>query len=663
MDLMSLLAKLTLDKTEYDTGLEEAEKSAEGLKITTPKLENPAKDYTEGLTKAQEETNVFSEVVSGVWQGLKDSILSISVTGIMLGITNSLKQGVSMAIKSGKEIADNSKNLQLSTRAYQEYDYVLGKSNLSVKNLSTAMDGLDKIMAGKLTKDQKAYVAELEEYGFTVDEAASKEENLANMMKALADYQGTYKGLIIDWLFGKNGNWTGFFEQSSDQIEALKKQASESGLIWSDETIENSIKYTETTEKLQERLEAIRRSFGEGILPVITEAVEKLMMIVDFFTNSDTRTSTQKFTDVDSKFDAKIQDIEASTLTAQTLAKTLLNMGDTAAMDSRQLAIWKGTAESLIEMIPVLSGVIDVENGTISESADGIAELIKQYSQLEKETAYQTAKAEKQNIIDQKSNQLTEQAVKANDELAKAEGNRMQAIDKFNEVLEKYDVNAIGYDATMQEIEQAKRQAIMNAGTDEYTQSQAAIALQDAVSTLTDAIQQASLAQAKADELSTDIEEGEAALAGWIATYGEVYENTSSTAQSAAEDAHELKHAIEDLPDGKVIDITIRTNQGLLGGLFGNAKGNWDVPYDNFPALLHRNEMVLSASQARRYRDGESGSVNYDTIAEIVAVAVGDTLNKVNVLMSGEKVGDLTTRRVKNNINSSSYSRLRAFGG
>lgn len=89
------------------------------------------------------------------------------------------------------------------------------------------------------------------------------------------------------------------------------------------------------------------------------------------------------------------------------------------------------------------------------------------------------------------------------------------------------------------------------------------------------------------------------------------------------------------------------------------AKGNWYVPYDNYPALLHRGEMVLNKSQARQMRDGEGGM----DIGGIVASAVNQAISRVNVMMSGEKVGDLTTKRVKRNINANSYSRQRALGG
>ena len=91
------------------------------------------------------------------------------------------------------------------------------------------------------------------------------------------------------------------------------------------------------------------------------------------------------------------------------------------------------------------------------------------------------------------------------------------------------------------------------------------------------------------------------------------------------------------------------------------AKGNWSVPYDNYRALLHRGELVMNKSQARRFRDG--GSADYSAIGSMIGDAVNSAMSKVYVMMSGEKVGDLTTKRVKRNINTSSYSRLRAMGG
>lgn len=78
------------------------------------------------------------------------------------------------------------------------------------------------------------------------------------------------------------------------------------------------------------------------------------------------------------------------------------------------------------------------------------------------------------------------------------------------------------------------------------------------------------------------------------------------------------------------------------------AKGDWNVPYD-MTTQLHRGEMVLTASQARRYRDGESG-VSGEMVAAIqglrndmqnIKLVVGrKTFGRAVVNYGGERVND-----------------------
>lgn len=114
-------------------------------------------------------------------------------------------------------------------------------------------------------------------------------------------------------------------------------------------------------------------------------------------------------------------------------------------------------------------------------------------------------------------------------------------------------------------------------------------------------------------------------------------------------------------PVADAIDDIVTGGAEVAGGAHGFAKGEWNVPYD-MPALLHRNEMVLTASQARRYREDEGG-MDYRAIGKMIGSAVESAMSRVMVIMSGEKVGNLTTEQVRNNINAESYSMLRAMGG
>ena len=94
-----------------------------------------------------------------------------------------------------------------------------------------------------------------------------------------------------------------------------------------------------------------------------------------------------------------------------------------------------------------------------------------------------------------------------------------------------------------------------------------------------------------------------------------------------------------------------------------NAKGSWNVPYDNMPALLHRNEMVLTATQARQYREGRGGSLDAATLAQAMRSAVLDLTMELNGEAVGRVFGDQTTRRVNHNISQINRRHRYGYGG
>ena len=77
----------------------------------------------------------------------------------------------------------------------------------------------------------------------------------------------------------------------------------------------------------------------------------------------------------------------------------------------------------------------------------------------------------------------------------------------------------------------------------------------------------------------------------------------------------------------------------------GNAKGNWNVPYDNFLANLHRGEMVLTSSQARDYRAGNNG-VDITGIEDKIIAAIRSGMEgaTVRALINGKDVIDEVNR-------------------
>lgn len=110
-----------------------------------------------------------------------------------------------------------------------------------------------------------------------------------------------------------------------------------------------------------------------------------------------------------------------------------------------------------------------------------------------------------------------------------------------------------------------------------------------------------------------------------------------------------------------VLNNSTEQNQNAIKRIFGFAKGSWSVPY-NMNAMLHRGEMVLNQSQARQYRDGESGGVGVN-IPAVVARSVKESMKQVNFLLNGNKVADFTWNRTNRNIGAQNYSKVKAYGG
>lgn len=79
-----------------------------------------------------------------------------------------------------------------------------------------------------------------------------------------------------------------------------------------------------------------------------------------------------------------------------------------------------------------------------------------------------------------------------------------------------------------------------------------------------------------------------------------------------------------------------------------HAKGEWNVPYDDYPAILHRGERVLTASQARQSDDGVNGvnGTTFDGLVSAVVQAIREGMQgvQVNSYLDGRELTDAVNR-------------------
>ena len=643
MDLMSLLAKLTLDKTEYDKGLEDAEKDANNLNLPTPKLPKVDNtDFDEGLSKAEENGNIFKDVMTGVWEGLKSSIATAGIVGAVMGVVGAMRQGIDMAIENGDAIKKGAANLGISTKAYQEYEYALGKSGLKIKDLSTAIKRMDELKGGKeLTDDQKKFVEEL---GISAEEAADKEQLLGDIMKSLAGYTGDDKGRIIDWLFGSNQNWESYFSQTASEIEKLKSDAKDMGLIMSDDAIDNASEFKDATEEISNRIESIKRSFGESVLPMLTDAVKMVAKIVTFFSGGE-KSLSEIFAGDDKELADQLSTIEGTGAAAESLADKLLKMGDTAQMTEQEYAIWKGTAKELISLVPSLGEVIDLESDQINANSAEIKENIKQWQELAKQKAVQATKEKKMQEVTEKNQELIQKSIEANKLAADAEGERKKALEGINGVLQKYGMETLGENATSEDVTAAK-QKLMESATDDSQLSQILSDWSAVAGEWTKVNNEAKAAEVQAADLQKQLDDAVKEYDDWVAAIDRLYGTADNDAQTATDQAKELKEAIDSIPDYKRITI----QEERMGSY---AIGSAYIPYDQ-PAMLHRGERILTATENRR---GERSQPDFSGLEDkiIDAIKAGMDGVEVNSYLDGDLVTDKVSKKLARQLADRRY--------
>ena len=150
------------------------------------------------------------------------------------------------------------------------------------------------------------------------------------------------------------------------------------------------------------------------------------------------------------------------------------------------------------------------------------------------------------------------------------------------------------------------------------------------------------------DKANAEIEEANKAIEDTeeqIRVTEAAIKRTAESLQSSGNDIDTAgANAATDISNaGDYLSTAIRNAAPDAINYIPHAKGAASIPYDNYPALLHRGEMVLTASQARKYRDGQGG-FSLASIISAVAEAVRAGLEQAQ--FDFELDGDVLTRGV-----------------
>jgi len=641
----------------------------------SPDLDLNIEPYKDSLADAESETETFSTSLSGALDGIKSMILGAGIAAAIAGLVSNLSEAVDLARSIGDNIDKSSRAMSISTDAYQEWSHMLDINGASITDLNRGLMSMRKLLGGgEVSKDA---AEAFDKIGLSAKIASGEITNVEDAMmyalKTLADWdtstdQGlAERDLLAQQLFGRGGTkLNALFDGTSQDMDALIQQAHDLGLVMSEESVANAAAYNDAVTNMNASIESFRVAIVEQILPALTDVFNKVAAIVAFFNPRNQNNSlSDQFKDIDENLASSLWDIEATSGAAEKMIDKLFSMGDATKLTAEQQAEWRATAEWLKNNIPSLSEVIDTDTLSISANKDQVIALTKEWKNYAIERAKAEALKEKQEALAKK----TTEWLKAEGEAARLEAEAEKAQLRVLEVAKRDFGN-------MPENKQAQLAAELGYGSaadllasetgvrgmanllgpmytergwSGYGSRELNEAFAEADSSMSSYAVQAQDARDKADDLKQEVEAGQQELAEYSAVLDEVVgnlTNTGSQATDAAGDVDALNTSLGKLPNSKVINIEVWT-RWMNGQIpLPKAKGDWDVPYDNMPALLHRGERVLTASQARQMDSDRGGSIDMSQLSSVVEQAIKSGMSgvSVNSYLSGRDVTDDVNR-------------------
>lgn len=251
MDLFNLAAKLTLDSSGFEKGISGANNQGKGLADSLGKTFDKIK---------------------------KAAATAISVAAVKKGI-DTLMNFANEVSNVGDKIDKQSQALGLSRKAYQEWDYILGQNGASIDSLGVSMKTLNAtiLSAGEGSKESMTAFRQL---GLSVHEIEnmSMEKQFDAVVRAFQKMPaGAQKSALAVKLFGRNGmELLPLLNQSETSLDELRARAEELGIIMSDDAVDASVAYNDALDDLNRTFNGLKYSVGAKLLPAMTTAFGRI---------------------------------------------------------------------------------------------------------------------------------------------------------------------------------------------------------------------------------------------------------------------------------------------------------------------------------------------------------------------------------------------------
>lgn len=194
----------------------------------------------------------------------------------------------SSTASSADAIDKGSQKVGFSAEAYQKWDYVLSQNGDSIDSLTTYVtkltNNLDDAANGSSTALEK-----FNRLGLSVEElqAMSREDMFEAVVKALSNVEDeTERAAIANDLLGnKSSSLAALLNSGGDAIDELAQKAEELGMIMGEDTISAGVDFTDLIDTIKRSLAGAANTIGGAVLPIVNKLLTGIQSKLPTITN------------------------------------------------------------------------------------------------------------------------------------------------------------------------------------------------------------------------------------------------------------------------------------------------------------------------------------------------------------------------------------------
>lgn len=393
MKLFALYGDLELATKNFNSGVEAARQQMQDLKGEMDGVQTDANETSTVLQSAF--GHALGDILSGITQAAIETAFTFATEGVELA--SSMQETNAKIDTIFGTSAVNIHNWAKTTKES------FGIGELSAKTYAAQVAGIISTDSKNLTSQ------EIEDISTSLVELAGDLASFHNMSfsdtwkKLLSGLRGeteAIEDLGVDLrvsnladAFGMSTKEWGELDQRTRLLNTYQYIMQETALAQGD-FARTSDSYANQLRQLEENIQELKTTFGEALLPVMTDLVSWFNSL--FGGAEDASTAMDN---IQTSFSNTYATIDTTTANALALVNALSEMEAAGVDTAEEQSVWNALLQNLSETLPGINDLIDSSTGSINGGTTALKNYVTQWQETQREIAIASALQSAQNEV------------------------------------------------------------------------------------------------------------------------------------------------------------------------------------------------------------------------------------------------------------------------